>query len=190
MSYSNTSEERETISKECQGGFLVYLVPPYIFACTLGAIWILIDGWVSNFSSISILWAIDKDHALPNIAVSLIFTQVGAVLGGALLAIVSFHRYQAIEKAFDKDHLWGFMFSPLLALIIGTLAFAIIQSGLVVLSGGLDAKDHYTATLGYLSIGGIAGYNWDVFIKKLKDLSKNVMTVERPTDELRKGTEN
>ncbi|MGF1746630.1 hypothetical protein [Vibrio minamisatsumaniensis] len=117
---------------------------------------------------------------MPSIAVSLLFTQVGAVLGGALLAIVSFHRYQAIEKAFDKDHLWGFLFSPLLALIIGTLAFAIIQSGLVVLSGGLDTKDHYTATLGYLSIGGIAGYNWDVFIKKLKDLSKNIITEEKP----------
>ncbi|MCR9655015.1 hypothetical protein NB537_09365 [Vibrio parahaemolyticus] len=180
MSYSNTSEESETLSQISNGGFLLYLVPPYIFVCTLGAIWLLIDGWVSNFSSISTLWAIDKDHALPSVAVSLLFTQVGAVLGGALLAIVSFHRYQAIEKAFDKDHLWGFMFSPLLALIIGTLAFAIIQSGLVVLSGGIDTKDHYTATLGYLSIGGIAGYNWDVFIKKLKDLSKNIISEEKP----------
>ena len=179
MSYSNTSEESETMSPKSSGGFLVYLVPPYIFSCTLGTIWLLIDGWVSNFSSISTLWTIDKDHALPSIAVSLLFTQVGSVLGGSLLAIVSFHKYQAIEKAFDKDHLWGFMFSPLLALIIGTLAFAIIQSGLVVLSGGLDAKDHYTATLGYLSIGGIAGYNWDVFIKKLKDLSKNIRAEEK-----------
>lgn len=181
MSYSNTSDENETVSQVNNGGGLVYLVPPYIFACTLGSVWLLIDGWVSNFSSISTLWTIDKNHPLPNIVISLLFTQLGAVLGGALLAIVSFHRYQAIEKTFDKNHLWGFMFSPLLALIIGTLVFAIIQSGLVVLSGGLDTKDHYTATLGYLSIGGVAGYNWEVFIKKLKDLSKNIITTEKPT---------
>ncbi|MDC5706159.1 hypothetical protein [Vibrio europaeus] len=181
MSQSDISEESVPIEGGNKGGVLVYLVPPYIFACTLGAIWLLIDGWVTNFASISSLWALDKDHTLPNIVVALLFTQVGAVLGGSLLAIVSFHRYQAIEKAFDKDHLWGFMFSPLLALIIGTLAFAIIQSGLVVLAGGFAAKDHYTATLGYLSIGGIAGYNWDVFIKKLKDLSNNVTTTEQQT---------
>ncbi|WP_300176639.1 hypothetical protein [uncultured Aliivibrio sp.] len=181
MSDPNTNDVNEIVSQKNNGGPLVYLVPPYIFVCTLGTIWLLIDGWVSDFSSISNLWDIDKGHSLPNIAISLLFTQVGAVLGGTLLAIVSFHRYQAIEKVFDRDHLWGFMFSPLLALIIGTLAFAIIQSGLVVLSGGLDTKDHNTATLGYLSIGGIAGYNWDVFIKKLKDLSKNIITTENPT---------
>ena len=170
-------------SNEAASCKIVYLVPPYIFACSLSAIWLLIDGWTSDFSSISSLWTINKDQDFPNVAISLLFTQVGAVLGGTLLSIVSFHKYQAIEKSFDKDHLWGFLFSPLLALIIGTLAFAIIQSGLVVLTGGLNTKDQYTATLGYLSIGGIAGYNWDVFIKKLKDLSKNVITAENSTGE-------
>lgn len=183
MNYPNNCDESETISQKIKGSLLVKIVPAYIFVYSLGAIWLLMDGWISNFSSISILWTIKNDHSLPNVAVSLLFTQVGAVLGGSLLAIVSFHRYQAIEKNFDKDHLWGFLFSPLLALIIGTLAFAIIQSGLLVLTGGLDTKDQYTASLGYLSVGGIAGYNWDVFIKKLKDLSKNVITVENSSGE-------
>ncbi|MDO6525423.1 hypothetical protein Q4519_06970 [Motilimonas sp. 1_MG-2023] len=35
-----------------------------------------------------------------------------------------------------------------------------------------------SSTLGYLAIGGISGYNWDVFVKKLQELSANVMSTK------------
>jgi hypothetical protein len=188
---NNVICDMHTVNTQSKSNFLVYTVPPYIFICTLGAIWLIIDGWVSNFSSISFLWSVEKGKYLPPIAISLLFTQAGAILGGSLLAVVSFHKYKAIKKTFDNDHLWGFLFSPLLALTIGTLAFAIIQSGLIVLSGGVDmTKNPYTSTLGYLSIGGIAGYNWDVFIKKLQDLSKNVINAENTPVDFRSDSSN
>ncbi len=150
-------------------------VPTYIFVYSIASIWLLIDGWVNNFSSLYHLWGVDN---LPSKVIFLIFTAIGAILGSAILGICSFHRYQAIEKSFDIDHLWGFLFSPLLATIIGILVFSIIQSGLIVLSGSIDGNHNpANATLGYLAIGAVTGYNWDVFIKKLQELSKSVLNV-------------
>lgn len=161
-------------------GCWAILVPAYIFLYTLSACWLLFDGWINGFSSIFWIWSVEPSIALPSTVFFLGYTILGAVLGSALLGIISFHRYKAIEKAFDLDHLWGFLFSPLLASITGILVFAIIQSGLVVLSGDLSAATNKeNATLGYLAIGAITGYNWDVFIKKLQELSKGLLNTEK-----------
>jgi len=158
---------------------LAFLVPIYIFLYSLIAIWILIDGWLTDFSFVLKLWSVSDIKSVPTLVHYVLFTMNGALFGSAILGIISFHRYFAIEKTFDADHLWGFLFSPLLALLVGILIFAIIQSGLVVLSGDLaSATNPENATLGYLAIGGIAGYNWDVFVKKLQNLSKDVINAE------------
>ncbi len=157
-----------------------FVVPAYIVIYTTSAIWLLIDGWVNQFSSISGLWSVE---ALPQHVQSLFFTMLGALLGCAILGITSFHRYMAIEKTFDGDHLWGFFLAPILAIIVGLLIFALLQSGLVVLTNQAVSAETVnptvTATLGYLAIGGIAGYNWDVFVKKLQELSANVMNTPK-----------
>ncbi|WP_155674601.1 hypothetical protein [Aliivibrio fischeri] len=169
----------ETIKKS-KCCFVTFLVPTYIVIYTLFSIWLLIDGWINGFSSIFWLWSITPETStLPPPVYNLLFTMLGALLGCAVLGITSFHRYKAIDKAFDIDHLSGFILAPILALIIGLLIFAMLQSGLVVLTNQSvstgNTNPETTATLGYLAIGGISGYNWDVFVKKLQELSANVM---------------
>ncbi len=107
---------------------------------------------------------------------------IGAVLGCSILGITSFHRYVAIEKDFDCDHIWGFLLAPLLSIVVGLLIFALLQSGLVVLTSQTTPSAFndlsVTSTFGYLAIGGVAGYNWDVFVKKLQELSANVINTK------------
>ncbi|UPR31282.1 hypothetical protein IS519_11105 [Vibrio crassostreae] len=151
-----------------------------MFLYTLGAIWLLIDGWLTGFTFVLKFWDVPNDHIISPLVLYSFFTMIGAILGCALLGIISFHRYQAIEKSFDSDHLWGFFLTPILALIVGILTFAIIQSGLVVLSGDLaSATNPENASLGYLAIGGVAGYNWDVVANKIQNLSKSVLNADR-----------
>ncbi|MGR5478370.1 hypothetical protein ACPV5A_14355 [Vibrio chagasii] len=182
------SEPTDNSSKQPSYAFVV---PIYIFIYTIAAIWLLIGGWVNNFSVISGLWG--TNITLPPHVQSLFFTMIGALLGCSILGITSFHRYVAIEKSFDRDHLWGFLLAPLLAVVVGLLIFALLQSGLVVLTNQATSSTlntpSVTATFGYLAIGGVAGYNWDVFVKKLQELSANVMNTgknsektETPTD--------
>ncbi|EHY1015016.1 hypothetical protein K2V14_003754 [Vibrio vulnificus] len=156
---------------------LSLLVPPYILFYSTTSLWLTIDGLLSNFSSLTPLWNTTSD--ISPLITSMMFTMTGSLLGSSILGIISFHRYFAIEKSFDADHIWGFIFAPLLSVIVGALIYAILQSGLFVLSGDMASEtDPSSASLGYLAIGGIAGYNWDVFVKKLEELSKNIMNTK------------
>lgn len=169
--------ESKILFKKICGKIIIFAVPVYITTYTLLAIWLLIDGWVNSFSSIYWLWSITgKDAHFPLIVTNLLFTIIGSLFGCSILGITSFHQHNAIDKNFDLDHFEGFFFAPLLALIVGILIYAILQSGLVVLTNNITSSS--TATLGYLAIGGISGYNWDVFVKKLQELSKNVLNIK------------
>ncbi|GAL15050.1 hypothetical protein JCM19233_6064 [Vibrio astriarenae] len=145
----------------------------------MGAIWLLFDGWLNKFSSITWLWNGTAQTQFPELIYFLLFAIIGSLLGSALLGLTSFHRYKAIEKSFETDHIWGYFFLPVLALVVGILVFALIQAGLFVLAGDISSeKSPESATLGYLAIGGVAGYNWDVFIRKLQELSVSVLNTQ------------
>lgn len=180
------SHSVEQINQQCSHRILV---PIYITAYTLLGIWLLIDGWLSGFSNICRLWSLDV--AFPMHVQYLFFTMIGSLLGCSLLGITSFHRYVAIEKKFDADHLWGFFLAPLLAVVVGLLIFSLLQSGLVVLTNQTVHSEpiaSVTATFGYLAIGAVSGYNWDVFIKKLQELSANVMNTAKYDESVDKVT--
>jgi len=171
-------EEFNVNNSGCSPGRLVLIgVPIYIFLYVMMAIWLLFDGWITNFSSFQLVWSLPKGQtSLPSHVVFSIYTILGAIIGSGVLGITSFHRYVAIEKSFDDDHVWGFIFSPLLAGSIGILIFAIIQSGLIVLAGQISSVEKESnATLGYLAIGGVTGYNWDKFIERMQELSSNIL---------------
>lgn len=151
----------------------------YIFSYSLISIWLLFDGWINKFSSLHWLWGISEGNDFSNPIILILFSLFGAILGGAILSITSFHRYVAIEKNFDLDHIWGFIFTPILSSIVGITVFTLVQSGLLVLNGSFAEGDQsISATMGFTAIGCISGYNWDVIIAKLQELSKGIFKKE------------
>lgn len=152
---------------------LALLVPPYVVVYTLLGLWLMIDGWLTGFSALKWMWS--QEGEFSPLIKFMLFTMNGALLGCAVLGIISFHRYYSLEKSFDRSHIWGYMFAPLLAIVVGALAFALLQSGLFVLSGNVaKGSDPQSASLAYFAIGSIVGYNWDVFAEKLEALSSNI----------------
>ncbi|CZV06606.1 Uncharacterised protein [Enterobacter hormaechei] len=104
-----------------------------------------------------------------------LFTILGAILGGATLGIVSLHKYSAVTKSLDIDHVWGYLMAPILSIIIGVLIFCFLQSGLFVLTGdNAVSTENFNVRIGYISLGAICSYNWDVFIIKLQRLSSRI----------------
>ncbi|ENP8415202.1 hypothetical protein [Vibrio alginolyticus] len=145
----------------------------YILMYGLTTIWLLFDGWINQFESMYWLWGMNNKQEFSQTICFALFTVLGSIMGGALLSITSFHKHFAIEKKFDTDHLWGYWFTPVLSIIVGIIVYALVQSGLLVLSGSPTTQENVSTTaLGYMAIGSISGYNWDVFINKIKDLSK------------------
>ncbi|MFT7680658.1 MAG: glycerol uptake facilitator-like aquaporin [Moritella dasanensis] len=135
-------------------------------------IWLLFDGLTNKFSSLYFLWKIDPLIGFSTTVNLLFFTTMGAILGGAILNIISFHKYFSVEKNFNIEYLWGYFFTPILSAVVGIVAFSLVQGGLLVLNGSLaDKPESINSALGFIAIGCIAGYNWDVFIRKLQELS-------------------
>lgn len=164
-------------------GKKIWLVPLYTLAYSMFAIWLLVDGWLTGFSSVLSLWHLDENFKVPAQVPFLFFTIVGALLGSAILSITSFHRHYAINYSFNSKHIWGYFLVPLLAALVGCLVFAIVQSGLLVLTGDIaNESNPVRATLGYVAIGGVAGYNWDIFVKKLENLSQDLLNSGNQTN--------
>lgn len=154
-----------------------YMTFIFIFFQCSFAIWLVFEGIINSFDNITMIWAGNslQPILLDPVALFMMFTCTGALLGVSILNIISFHKYVAIEKNFDIDHVWGFLFSPLLALTIGAVTFGLLQAGLFVLNGNSSLKS--TATIqyfGYIGFGAVAGYNWDAFINKIQNLSNNI----------------
>ncbi|WP_016955938.1 hypothetical protein [Catenovulum agarivorans] len=171
MPIENNSNVLKGIEKLAYSSFILI----YILSYSVLSIWLLFDGWINKFSSIHWLWGIESSDGFSNGVLLTIFSLLGAILGGAILSITSFHKYIAIEKKFDRDHLWGFIFIPILSVIVGIIVFTLVQSGLLVLSGSFaDGEQSITTTMGFTAIGCISGYNWDVIAAKLQELSKNI----------------
>ncbi|WP_125557279.1 hypothetical protein [Pseudoalteromonas rubra] len=102
----------------------------------------------------------------------------GAALGGAVLAIISFHNHIAVTKAFDSSHAWGFLLSPLLTISIGVITFLLLNGGFIFLTGNTTPSSE-SQPYGYTLIGFIMGYNWDVTIKYIEKLSKKIATEKK-----------
>lgn len=152
--------------------FLTALFSVYLTLYPSFTMWLLFDGLANKFASLYFLWGIDANAGFSTPISLLLFTTVGAVLGGAILNIISFHKYFSVEKNFDIEYFWGFFFTPILSAIVGIIVFSLVQGGLLVLNGSIaDKSDSINSALGFTAIGCISGYNWDIFIRKLQELS-------------------
>lgn len=101
-------------------------------------------------------------------------------MGCGILGISSFYRYVAVEGTFQRHHLWGYYYAPLLASIIGLIVFALLQSGLLVFSGSnTEDKTSSVSHLGYLSIGFISVYGWYQFTVKVDELVGKLLSKKR-----------
>lgn len=154
-----------------------------VFLFTTGyaifALWLLFDGYINSFLSLNSLWSIDASSEIPKVFQLALFSLVGSILGCATLDIVSFHKYIAIKKVFDLDHIWGFFFSPILAAIIGLIVFALFQSGLLVFSGNFSNEESpVTAELGFTAVGFVAGYSWHDVITRFREISDGLFKKE------------
>lgn len=155
--------------------FLSFVIFLYIMTYTIITLRYLLRAWTDDYSFLNTLCDFSSPLAINNEIKLAIFTIFGAILGGATLGITSLHKYSAVTKSLDADHLWGYIMAPVLSIVIGVLIFCLLYSGLLVLNGGeRNITEQTSIKIGYLSLGAICSYNWDVFVMKLQKLSKHV----------------
>ena len=130
---------------------------------SLGLI-LVADCWVG--SQRSARWFMgDSTRVVPADFLSGFYSIIGALLGCGVLEVVSFHKYVAVKRDFRPEHVWGYFVAPWLAAVLGLVVFALLQTGLLVFSGGgassgTDPKNPAIANLGFLVTGFLAGFGW------------------------------
>lgn len=166
--------EKENTDFKLGRFFLAFMIFTYVISYTLVTLKFLIMSYQGDFSFLPEINSteVGSSDSLMTLA---LFTIFGAILGGSTLGIISLHRYSAIEKSLDIDHIWGYLMAPILSIIIGILIFCFLQSGIFVLTGESETINMTkNIKIGYLSLGAICSYNWDVFIMKLQKLSSRI----------------
>lgn len=153
------------------------LVAIYIIAYVMIALLLFVDGWIHNHSLIRSLFTLSPDEEFPLMFSSALFTCLGSILGCGVLAMVSFHNYVAYECNFQTSHIWGYFGGPLLAMVLGLIVFALLQSGLLIFSSGPPVSEQTdTTNLGYLAIGFLSGFGWYRVTKRIERLVARVFT--------------
>ncbi len=155
--------------------FLSLLLFIWVMACTLITVRYLLLAWSGDYTFLHLLLNYESDFVVNDEMKLASYTVAGALLGGATLSITSLHKYSAVTKTLDVDHLWGYLMAPVLSVVIGLLIFFLLYSGLMVLNGGENVNSELSSVrIGYLSLGAIGSYNWDVFLRKMQNLSKHI----------------
>lgn len=145
---------------------IVIFIVTYICA----ALWLLLDAWVLGHMNLRHLLGVAVNTKLSPVFLSALHAMIGAVLGAGVLDILSFHKYVSIEGNFQSRHVWGYFVAPLLALVLGLIVFALLQSGLLVFAGGTQDETNELAQLGYLAVGFLAGFGWYEATESIKGI--------------------
>jgi hypothetical protein len=110
------------------------------------------------------------DEATKVIVYNALYSVLGALIGCGLFDIISFHKYVAVMKNFEKEHVWGYFFAPWMAAALGVVIYGLLKTGLLVFTGSVTNDNVDTARLGYLTIGFLSGFGWFKLIGKIKKI--------------------
>lgn len=148
----------------------LFIIVFALFYITI-ALYFVVDCWVHEQKKLKFFLGFPSDKIFPPMFLSAIYTVLGAILGAGALNIISFHRHVAIKHDFQAPHVWGYFVAPWLATILGLVIFALLQSGLLILNGGMSADSKSeVSNLGYLAIGFLSGFGWFQATERIRDI--------------------
>ena len=153
-----------------------FSVKIFIIAFTLlyvsSVFYLVVDCWVHEQATLKGLIGLKAENPLPPNFLSAIYAILGSILGAGALGLVSFHRHVSVKQDFQAPHVWGYFVAPWLAAILGLVVFALLQTGLLVFSGGTSASGQNTEItyLGYLMVGFLSGFGWVQAVEKIREV--------------------
>ena len=193
----NSSEtDKQALPEQIPQASLFWVIVLVVFSLsylTL-SLWILVDLWVREKQFICYLLAINKENLNNDVMfVMALYTVTGALLGNAVLDLVSYHKYWAIKRDFQSSHILGYFYGPWLAGTIGLIIFCLLQSGLFVFSGGaaqnIKIDETAISKMGYISVGFLSGFGWMSAVEKIREVVSRFFAKDtRESVESRKPT--
>lgn len=151
-------------------------------------LYLVVDSWVHEQAALKRFLGVPVETPFPPGFLSAVYAVLGSVLGAGVLGIVSFHRHVSIQQDFQTPHVWGYFVAPWLAAVLGLIVFALLQTGLLVFSGGgSSGPDSEISHMGYLAVGFLSGFGWVQAVEKIREVVKRFFAASpaqtRPSQE-------
>ena len=136
-------------------------------------LYLVVDSWVHEQETLKRFLGVPAETPLPPGFLSAVYAVLGSILGAGVLGIVSFHRHVSIKQDFQTPHVWGYFVAPWLAAVLGLIVFALLQTGLLVFSGGgSSGQNTEISHMGYLAVGFLSGFGWVQAVEKIREVVK------------------
>lgn len=152
-----------------------FAVKFFIIAFTLSyvsfVLYLVVDTWVHEQALLRGLLDLKADDSLPPNFHSATYAVLGSILGAGALGLVSFHRHVSVKQDFQLPHVWGYFVAPWLSAVLGLIVFALLQTGLLVFSGGTTSGQNTDIShMGYLMVGFLSGFGWVQAVEKIREV--------------------
>lgn len=173
------TEPEEQASFHLKLGIVIYLVMALTLCSAL-----FVDLWRPQSRVVGFLLGTTPDmDATDRVTMfrSMLFAVTGGAFGGITFSLLAFNRQVGFRQDFAQRFAWGYFYSPLVAAVLGLVAFALVKGGILILSGGTTAvEEEDIANLGHLGLGFLAGFGWATFTEKLGRVITEIFGTARP----------
>ncbi len=171
-----------------------FAVKFFIIVFTLSYIsvvlYLVLDTWVHEQAMLKRLLDLKTDEQLLPNFLSAIYAVLGSILGAGALGLVSFHRHVSVKQDFQLPHVWGYFVAPWLSAVLGLIVFALLQTGLLVFSGGASSGQNTEIShMGYLMVGFLSGFGWVQAVEKIREVVNRFFAASPKEDKSSKEPE-
>ncbi len=170
-------EEPKPLARDEGAGILLLKIVLVAWMLTYlsAALILLANTWLKTNHVFCQVFGVPDCGAISPLFISGLHAVLGGVLGAGALGLVSFHRHVSEIPEFDPAHAWGYLFAPWLAGVLGLIVFALLQTGLLVFSGGVSAsEDAALSNLAFLAIGFLSGFGWYDATQRIRRVVKRI----------------
>lgn len=153
-----TGKEYELIPEKKLDMFIALLSTIYLLFSLVFSLWLLFDVWTRNYSFV--FGNSNLKNALFNQAFQTpAYAFIGGLLGGTVNGIRSIISWHSERKSFGSRFIYKYLSLPLLGGTLALFAYALLSSGIAVLSGvSPSGTENANASLSMFSLGALAGY--------------------------------
>ncbi len=133
-------------------------------------VYLMLDSWSGEFWVPQKILGLSASFVLEPDFQFFMFAASGGGLGGTIYSVLGFHRHVSLRKDFETDFVWGYIYSPWMATVMGLVAFTLVQGGLLIFAPQNDGTSATRTEIGYFGFGFLAGFGWTSATEKFRQL--------------------
>lgn len=128
-------------------------------------------------ASYAVLFVLFRCVELPQYIVNFsvpLFCAIAGGFGGSVYCLRGVYLHACAQKNWDPAWYPWYFIRPIVSLCCGLVSYIFLKTGLLVLNANIGQE---TNLLGFYALAFIAGYNADMFLKKIEEIAQGIWNI-------------